>query len=96
MFTLLTKNGDFLCIYDYNHPSWKHGDSHKIYPLKPNCVEMIHMIKSANVTPTYFPHILWDENDRMFFVRYTYNDPMSMSVVISTSYHHGKSCCKMD
>lgn len=67
MFTLLTKNGDFLCIYDYNHPSWKYGYSHKIYPMKPNCVEMIHMIKSANVTPTYLPHILWDENDRMFF-----------------------------
>lgn len=61
------KEWRLLCIYDCNHPSWKYGYSIKVYPEKPNCAEMIHMIESANVTPIHLPHILRDENDWMFF-----------------------------
>ena len=54
------------------------------------------MIEAANVTPIHLIHILMGKNDRMFFVRYTYNEPKSKSVDTSNSCYHGKSGNKMD
>lgn len=74
------KNWTFLAVYDSDHPRHSFGGSVKFYPVKPNYIEMVHLVNSSNVVPKTIPHLLRDDLNQIYICTNAYS-----SLVIPTS-----------
>ena len=59
------KDWTLLAIYDSKHPI-AGGSGIKWYPAKPNYNEMMQMVNNSNITPKTIPHLLRDDDNRIY------------------------------